>query len=165
MFAPNKPQLHVVNHLTGEPAEKETRNVLVESARIARGDILPLDKLSVTAFDAVIFPGGFGAAKNLSSFALDGASMTVDPEVASVLTQFHAARKPIGLCCIAPVLAARVLPGVSLTVGSEEEEGGVWPYAGTAKAIVAMGGTHVPKPVRAPFSPDRCVEQRYSALM
>ncbi len=92
---------------------------------------------------AVVFPGGFGAAKTLSDFASKGAECSVDADVARVLRDFHANRKVIGLCCIAPVLAAKVIPGVSVTVGGESGE--LWPYAGTAAAIKAMGATHVPR--------------------
>lgn len=142
-FAPDLPQADVVNHATGQPTG-ETRNQLVESARIARGDIAPLARLDVDAFDAVVFPGGFGAAKNLCTFAKDGENCAVVPDVARVIKGFHAAGKPIGLCCIAPVLAARVLgtkmggPGCMVTIGTDE---------GTASAIAKMGSTNVGKGV------------------
>uniref|UniRef100_UPI00358E0388 putative glutamine amidotransferase-like class 1 domain-containing protein 3B, mitochondrial isoform X3 n=1 Tax=Myxine glutinosa TaxID=7769 RepID=UPI00358E0388 len=96
IFAPNIPQMHVVDHTKGQPVEGETRNVLVESARIARGNIDELKQLSVSEHDAVIFPGGFGAAKNLSSFAVDGPACKVEPEVERILKEFHKAQKPIG---------------------------------------------------------------------
>uniref|UniRef100_UPI003AAC937C glutamine amidotransferase-like class 1 domain-containing protein 3, mitochondrial isoform X2 n=1 Tax=Centroberyx gerrardi TaxID=166262 RepID=UPI003AAC937C len=115
MFAPDVSQMHVVDHSKGQPVE-ESRNVLSESARIARGNIADLAKLSVSNHDAIIFPGGFGAAKNL-------------------------------LCCISPVLVAKLLPGVEVTVGHEEEEGGKWPYAGTAQAIKSLGAKHCVKDV------------------
>lgn len=146
IFAPDIQQMHVIDHTKGEPTN-ESRNVLAESARIARGKISSLTSLTATDYDAVIFPGGFGAAKNLSSFATEGSKCTVHPEVERVLKEFHAAKRPIGLCCIAPVLAAKVIPGCEITVGQEEEEGGRWPYAGTAAAIREMGANHVPKNV------------------
>ncbi|XP_069800783.1 glutamine amidotransferase-like class 1 domain-containing protein 3, mitochondrial [Dendropsophus ebraccatus] len=146
LFAPDIPQMHVIDHSKGE-ASQESRNVLVESARIARGDITALSQLKAQNHDAVIFPGGFGAAKNLSSFAVDGESCSVLGDVQRVLQDFRQEKKPIGLCCIAPVLAAKVIPGVEVTVGQEEEQGGKWPYAGTAKAIQALGGKHRPKEV------------------
>ncbi|XP_070211905.1 glutamine amidotransferase-like class 1 domain-containing protein 3, mitochondrial [Littorina saxatilis] len=146
MFAPDIDQMHVVNHTKGEPMEPN-RNVLVESARIARGKIDALSKLQASGFDAVIFPGGFGAAKNLSTFAVDGTAMKVNPDVERVLKEFHGAKKPIGLCCIAPVLAAKVLPGCEVTVGSDQEERGKWPYAETAGAIGSMDSTHIKKDV------------------
>jgi enhancing lycopene biosynthesis protein 2 len=141
-FAPDKP-LTTIDHLKGEPAG-DTRNVLVESARIARGDIRPLTDLAVGDYDAVIFPGGFGAAKNLCDFATSGADCTVDPDVEQVVKAFHDAGKPVGMCCIAPVIAARVLgtrqggPGVSVTIGAD---------AGAAEAIGQMGSTNITKPV------------------
>ncbi|MCA9311694.1 MAG: isoprenoid biosynthesis glyoxalase ElbB [Phycisphaerales bacterium] len=142
-FAPDRPQMHVVNHATGQPEAGATRNVLVESARIARGEIAPLSSLKVEAFDAVFFPGGFGAAKNLCSFATEGAACSVEPEVARVITGFHEAGKPIGLCCIAPVLAAKVIPGCAVTIGQD---------AGVAGAIAAMGSRHVERPVTDAFT-------------
>lgn len=138
MFAPDENQMHVVNHLTGSPAEGQSRNVLVESARIARGNIKPLSQLSAGQFDAVVFPGGFGAAKNLSTFAVDGAKMKVNKDVERVLQDFHKAKKPIGLCCISPVLAANVIKGCQVTIGSDQ---------GTATAIEQMGAKHVNKNV------------------
>ncbi|XP_033003011.1 glutamine amidotransferase-like class 1 domain-containing protein 3A, mitochondrial [Lacerta agilis] len=142
MYAPDISQMHVIDHGKGQPAEGESRNVLAESARIARGKIADLAKLTAKDHDAVIFPGGFGAAKNLSTFAVDGKDCKVNGEVERVLKDFNKAGKPIGLCCISPVLAAKVLPGTEVTVGHEEEQGGKWPYAGTAGAIKAMGGKH-----------------------
>ncbi|XP_053312787.1 glutamine amidotransferase-like class 1 domain-containing protein 3, mitochondrial [Spea bombifrons] len=146
IFAPDVPQMHVIDHIKGQPTP-ETRNVLAESARIARGDITALSHLNASDHDAVIFPGGFGAAKNLSSYAVDGDSCRVHQDVERILKDFNKAKKPIGLCCIAPVLAAKVIPGVEVTVGQEEELGGKWPYAGTAKSIRALGGEHCPKEV------------------
>uniref|UniRef100_A0A8C6AL79 DJ-1/PfpI domain-containing protein n=1 Tax=Monodon monoceros TaxID=40151 RepID=A0A8C6AL79_MONMO len=118
------------------------RNVLTESARIARGNITDLAKLSAANHDAAVFPGGFGAAKNLSTFAVDGGDCKVNKDVERVLKEFHQAGKPIGLCCIAPVLAAKVLRRVEVTVGHEQEEGGRWPHAGTAQVIKALGAKH-----------------------
>ncbi|XP_056146011.1 LOW QUALITY PROTEIN: glutamine amidotransferase-like class 1 domain-containing protein 3, mitochondrial [Lampris incognitus] len=150
MFAPDVSQMHVIEHGKGQLAQKKfsflpTRNVLSESARIARGNITDLAKLSVTNHDAIIFPGGFGAAKNLSTFAVDGPDCTVNKDVERVVKDFHKAGNPIGLCCISPVLAAKTLPSVEVTVGHEEEEGGKWPYAGTAQAIKAVGAKHYVK--------------------
>ncbi|KAM9253172.1 glutamine amidotransferase-like class 1 domain-containing protein 3, mitochondrial isoform 1-T1 [Dugong dugon] len=147
IFAPDTSQMHVVDHTKGQPSEGDTRNVLTESARIARGKIADLAQLRAADHDAAIFPGGFGAAKNLSTFAVDGKDCKVNRDVERVLKEFHGAGKPIGLCCIAPVLAARVLHGVEVTVGHEQEEGGKWPYPGTAEAIRALGAKHCVKDV------------------
>lgn len=134
-FAPDKPQLHVINHLTGEVAENETRNVLVESARIARGDIKPVSECNSEEFDSLILPGGFGAAKNLCSFAVDGANSQPDAEVLAVCRAFAKAKKPAAYGCISPALAASVYAkGVKLTIGNDDE---------TAEAINAMGASHV----------------------
>ncbi len=118
IFAPNINQHHVINHITGEETN-ETRNVLVESARIARGNIKPLDKLNSNDFDAVIFPGGFGVAKNLCSFAFDGENCSVNPEIEKTIKKFHSKEKPIGAICISPVLIAKVLQNSKITIGTD----------------------------------------------
>ncbi|MBF0393609.1 MAG: isoprenoid biosynthesis glyoxalase ElbB [Alphaproteobacteria bacterium] len=133
-FAPDVQQHHVVDHLSGNETD-EVRNVLVESARIARGKIRDLAGFDAQRYDALIFPGGFGAAKNLSSFAADGPDATIQPDVEAAIRAMRAAGKPIGALCIAPVLLARVLGGVELTIGDD---------AGTASAIEQMGATHRP---------------------
>ncbi|GAB1610221.1 glutamine amidotransferase-like class 1 domain-containing protein 3A, mitochondrial isoform X1 [Argonauta hians] len=145
MFAPDIDQTYTINHLRGEPMEPK-RNVLLESARIARGKISDLSELKASAFDAVIFPGGFGAAKNLSSFAVDGPDMKVIADVERILKEFHEAKKPVGLCCIAPVLAAKVIPGCEVTVGSDKE-GDRWPYATATENISKLGAKHINKEV------------------
>ena len=136
IFAPRGPQHDVVDHLAARPVPGESRDMLVEAARIARGRIRDLAELRAADVDGVIFPGGFGAAKNLCSFAADGADCTVHPEAARVLREAHAARRPIGALCIAPVIVARVLgtaTGVRVTIGDD---------AGTAAAITRMGARH-----------------------
>eukprot|EP00051_Salpingoeca_urceolata_P035792 m.31354 g.31354 ORF g.31354 m.31354 type:complete len:268 (-) comp9724_c0_seq2:137-940(-) len=132
MFAPDMPQAEVINHTNGE--SEGSRNVLEESARIARGHVSPLEDLDCTKFDAIIFPGGFGAAKNLSDFAFQGTDMVVNEQVERVIKDFHEAGKPIGMCCIAPVLAAKCLPGCSVTMGSDQESAR-WPHAAVAGAV------------------------------
>lgn len=140
-FAPDIEQPQVVNHLTHQPAN-EKRNVLVESARIARGKIHALSALKASEFDAIFFPGGFGAAKNLCDFANAGHSCHVNPEVERVIRAFHASGKPIGMCCIAPVIAARIFgsagggPGCEVTVGAD---------AGASGEIAKMGSRNVVK--------------------
>lgn len=131
-FAPNVPQRHVVDHTTGKETG-DTRNVLVESARIARGKIKDLKEFRAADFDAVVFPGGFGAAKNLSSFAFDGPDCTVNPDVEAAVTAMRQAAKPIGALCIAPAIMAKVLGEVELTIGND---------AGTAAALGKMGARH-----------------------
>jgi len=138
-FAPDIDQLHVINHLTGEPVPGETRNVLVEAARIARGNIKNVAELDVGAYDALLVPGGFGAAKNLCDFAVAGADMTVQPDFLRIAREFHQAGKPIGLVCIAPVMAAAICgEGAACTIGND---------ADTAAAIEAMGSRHLECPV------------------
>ncbi len=132
-FAPNIAQLHVVDHLTGE-VSGETRNVLSESARIARGDVKDVRQLHAADFDALIIPGGFGAAKNLSDFAIAGAACCVQHDVLHAAREFVAAGKPIGLMCIAPALAAQIFGGqVTCTIGNDPD---------TAAALTQMGASH-----------------------
>ncbi len=126
--APDKEQAHVINHLEGAPAEGETRNVLVESARIARGAVVDLSKLETGDLDAVIFPGGFGAAKNLCSYAFDGPDLEVNPDAARVTLEMVRAAKPVGTVCIAPVMTAKVLAdsgfNVTVTIGNDADTAG-----------------------------------------
>jgi enhancing lycopene biosynthesis protein 2 len=118
IFAPNINQADVINHLTNEPTEQK-RNVLTEAARIARGDIHPIEDLSVNDFDGLILPGGFGAAKNLFTFAFDGLDFSVLPAIEKIILAFHTLGKPIGAMCISPVMIAKVLghKGVKITLG------------------------------------------------
>ena len=138
-YAPSTNQTKVVNHLNSNDS-KGTRSVMEESARIARGEISPLSELDLDDADCVIFPGGFGAALNLCSFAIDGPDCNIDPEVERVISEFHANGKPQGFICIAPVLAAKVLgsKGVSLTIGTCQD---------TAGAIESLGARHEIKKV------------------
>ena len=132
-FAPDINQAHVINHLTGEEMP-ETRNVLVEAARIARGNIKSLAEYKAKDFDAIVFPGGFGAAKNLCTFAFDGVECTVNKDVEKAIRETVVAEKPVGALCISPVLIAKVLGDVEVTIGNDE---------GTANAVETLGGTHV----------------------
>jgi len=132
IFAPDIEQHHVINHLKGEETT-EKRNVLVEAARIARGDIKALSDYRVQDFDALFIPGGFGAAKNLSSFAFDGANCTIEKETERAIIETHSAKKPIGALCITPALIAKVLKDVKVTIGQDKA---------TAEAIEQMGSTH-----------------------
>ncbi|CCG41790.1 isoprenoid biosynthesis glyoxalase ElbB [Magnetospirillum molischianum] len=133
-YAPDRDQLHVVNHRTGTVVPDETRNVLVESARIARGTITDLAEFDPEECDALILPGGFGAAKNLCGFAIDGPGCAVDAPTERAIRLMLAAKKPIGALCIAPALLARVIgDGIDVTIGND---------SGTAAAIDAMGAHH-----------------------
>lgn len=137
-FAPDKSQADVINHLTGEPMA-ETRNVLIEAARIARGAVQPLAQADASTLDALIVPGGFGAAKNLSTFASEGAECLVDPDLKRLAQAMHAAGKPLGFICIAPAMLPRIFDfPLRLTIGTDID---------TAEIVEDMGGEHVPCPV------------------
>jgi enhancing lycopene biosynthesis protein 2 len=131
-MAPDIAQYDVVNHISGR-ATGEQRQVLIEAARIARGYIRDIKQVSESELDALILPGGMGAAKNLCDFALKGEDCTVNPEVARLIREMHQAGKPIGFICIAPVIAAKVL-GARVTIGTDRA---------TAAAVERMGGSHV----------------------
>ncbi len=131
--APDVQQAATVDHST-EKSETTARNALKEGARIARGNIRPLSDLRPEDYDAVLFPGGFGAALTLCSFASDGPECSVNPEVRNLIDNALLARKPIAAMCIAPVILARTIPGARLTIGSNPE---------TAAAINSMGAVHV----------------------
>jgi enhancing lycopene biosynthesis protein 2 len=132
IFAPDIPQHHVINHLTGKEMP-ETRNVLVESARIARGRIKPLSSFDGQSVDAIIFPGGFGVAKNLCTFAFEGAGCEVNADVAYAIREMDRLGKPIGALCISPVIVAKLLGNVELTIGDDPV---------TAAAVEIMGARH-----------------------
>lgn len=134
-FAPDIDQAHVINHRTGEEMP-ESRNVLTEAARISRGDIAPVTDLKAAHFDALILPGGFGAAKNLSDFAFKGADATVQKDVAVALKDFAQAQKPVGYICISPALIPLIYgAGAKATIGTDKD---------TEAAILQMGGEHCP---------------------
>ncbi len=138
-MAPNIPQKEVINHLNGEKMN-ETRNVLVEAARIARGNIKDINEVSADDIDALIMPGGYGVAKNFSNFLEKGAEADVIPEVKRLLVEMFQKGKPIGAVCISPVIVASALreAKAKLTIGSDEQ---------VAKAIEAMGQQHLVCPV------------------
>jgi enhancing lycopene biosynthesis protein 2 len=134
--APDVPQHHVINHRTGQPVPGESRNVLTESARIARGNLIPLSQLDVANVDALIVPGGFGAAKNLCTFAVDGGNFRVDPDLARVLQAAHKLGKPLGFICIAPAIAAKLF-------GAEKPEFTIGNDLNTARTLESFGGRHL----------------------
>ena len=138
-MAPDMEQMHVVNHLKGEVSEGESRNVLVEAARIARTQIIDIAVANPGEYDAVIFPGGFGAAKNLSDFAVKGPASTVQSDVLQFARAFAETGKPMGFVCIAPAMIPHIYGAdAKLTIGSD---------ADTAAAINEMGGMHINCPV------------------
>jgi enhancing lycopene biosynthesis protein 2 len=142
-MAPNIDQMHVVNHLTGKPVEGETRNVLVESARIARGEIEDISRVDFNSIDALIFPGGFGAAKNLCNFAVAGENCEVNPHVADLVRAMVKAGKPVGAMCISPAMIAGIFKNdrditPELTIGTDTE---------TGSKLESMGARHEKKNV------------------
>jgi enhancing lycopene biosynthesis protein 2 len=138
VMAPNIDQLHVINHATGEEMD-DSRNVLIESARISRGNIEDIAGITSKDLDALIFPGGFGVAKNLSDYVMAGMECSVNPDVLRLSREVHNDGKPIGVICIAPAIMAKILAGdTELTIGFDEQ---------TASDINAMGAKHVLCPV------------------
>ncbi|NUY57053.1 isoprenoid biosynthesis glyoxalase ElbB [Salinivibrio sp. EAGSL] len=149
-FAPDIDQHHVIDHRTGEPMN-ETRNVLTEASRIVRGEILPLTDLNVDDFDALLVPGGFGAAKNLSDFAYNGDPVQVHQDMFAVCQAFMRAEKPAGYMCIAPIMIPQIYPkGLKGTIGNEPD---------IAAAFNRMGGEHIDCPVS-----DYVLDQRHHLL-
>ncbi|HDR46248.1 MAG TPA: isoprenoid biosynthesis glyoxalase ElbB [Geoalkalibacter subterraneus] len=139
-MAPDMEQMHVVNHLTGEPAEGETRNVLIEAARIARGNIKNIADVTADQLDGLFMPGGFGVAKNLCDFAVKGPDCTVHPEVSRLVNEIVAAKKPLAAVCISPALISKALGDQKpkLTIGND---------ADVAGGLEKMGAQHVQCPV------------------
>lgn len=135
-ISPDEDQLHVINHTTGEVAQ-ETRNILVESARIARGEITSIKEVNISELDGLFFPGGFGAAKNLCNFAVKGPDCEVNPFVENLVNTVMESKKPVAAVCIAPALIAKITGKkglkVELTIGSDPD---------TAAAIEKMGAKH-----------------------
>jgi len=142
-IAPNMDQAHVINHLTGEVAGGEKRNVLVESARIARGNVVDIATVKPEQLSALVIPGGFGAAKNLCNFAFVGEECVVNAEVKKLIQAMALARKPIAAICIAPTVLTKALSEVGIkptvTIGTDKV---------TAAKIGMMGGIHENQPVR-----------------
>ena len=137
LMAPNIDQLHVINHATGDEMD-DSRNVLVESARIARGNIKDIAEITSDDLDALIFPGGFGVAKNLSDYAMAGAECSINPDVQRLSNEVHNDGKPIGVICIAPAMMAKIFgeqgASANMTIGFDEA---------TSKDIESMGCVHV----------------------
>lgn len=137
-FAPDKTQTDVINHLNGE-AMAGSRNALIEAARITRGEIQPLASAQAEDLDALIVPGGFGAAKNLSNFASQGAECRVDNDLIALAQAMHRAGKPLGFMCIAPAMLPKIFNfPLRITIGTDID---------TGEVLEAMGAEHVPCPV------------------
>jgi len=136
MMAPDTEQMDVVNHLTNKPVPGEKRNILIESARIARGDIQDIKNVTASELDGLIIPGGSGAMKNLCNFAVKGMEMEVYPDLEKLLKEMHSQSKPLGFICIAPMIAAKVFgyEHPKLTLGNN---------SGAAQQIEAFGAQHV----------------------
>ena len=141
LMAPNIDQMHVINHYTGQEME-DYRNVLVESSRIARGEIKDMAEVSGNDLDALIIPGGFGVAKNLCDYAMAGPECSVNPDVYRLIAELRLMNKPIGAICIAPVMMAKILgeqeESANMTIGYDET---------TSTDIISMGSKHVDCPV------------------
>jgi len=135
-IAPDKEQLHVINHVSSEEMDTK-RNILVESARISRGKIAALSSVSADELSGLILPGGFGAAKNLIDYAVKGRDCTIDPDVKRIICEMVDDRKPVGAMCIAPVVLAVALRDRSLkpilTIGTDES---------TASDVEFFGAEH-----------------------
>tara|TARA_A100001011_G_scaffold388193_2_gene467337 strand:- start:867 stop:1526 length:660 start_codon:yes stop_codon:yes gene_type:complete len=133
IFSLETDQTEVVAHASQETKEDETRNCLIESARIARGPVKPLAELQIDAYSLLLIPGGFGVAKNFCDFAYKGPGLTVQPEIRSVLKAFHTAQKPIVCLCIAPILLAKCFPGCTVTMGES---------ADMTEVVASLGSTN-----------------------
>ncbi|PHM36096.1 isoprenoid biosynthesis glyoxalase ElbB [Xenorhabdus innexi] len=137
-FSPSESQHHVINHLNGEE-KQEIRHIMEESARITRGNIQPLSEINTDTLDALIVPGGFGAAKNLSNFAFKGFECEINKQFLSIVRNMHKKGKPMGFMCIAPVMVPKILgKPIKVTVGNDPE---------TVSQIEKMGGIHIECPV------------------
>lgn len=133
-FSLDQAQDHVTNHLTEETVSKETRNMMVESARIARGNVRKLEEINVSEFDALIIPGGNGVAYNLFNIAIKGKDYTVNSQVKKTCLEFSKHSKPVGFICIAPAMIPGIYgPGVELTIGNDK---------GTADLLSSLGAKH-----------------------
>eukprot|EP00591_Stephanopyxis_turris_P002720 CAMPEP_0195522906 /NCGR_PEP_ID=MMETSP0794_2-20130614/21528_1 /TAXON_ID=515487 /ORGANISM="Stephanopyxis turris, Strain CCMP 815" /LENGTH=231 /DNA_ID=CAMNT_0040652773 /DNA_START=45 /DNA_END=740 /DNA_ORIENTATION=- len=141
-FAPNKNQVHTVDHTKGTASEDPARNVMVESARIVRGAIKDVSEFDVSKYDALVIPGGFGAMKNLCTYAIDGADKyEIDAGVKKMIEDSLSSKTVVGLSCVAPMLLPKVKEGLKFTVG--KSKGDDFPYAGTCGDATKLGAKHV----------------------
>lgn len=166
ILAPNKEQAHVVNHQEGTPSEGAIRNVMEESARIARGPVTALDQAHASDFDAVLMPGGFGAAKNLCTWAFEGAACTVDADVERFLKAIHDQGSWIGACCIAPVILAKIFgdEGVEVTIGQGDAEHAEVEKTGAKHIKMNVNGVHRDPARRVITTPAYMEAQRIAEL-
>ncbi|MGB5685321.1 MAG: isoprenoid biosynthesis glyoxalase ElbB [Candidatus Electrothrix sp.] len=162
-FAPNIMQHHVLNHINGQEMD-EQRNVLIESARIARGKIEDLALFDTTAVDALVIPGGVGAAKNLCTYAFDGPQCKVDKDVEQAVKAMYQAGKPIGALCIAPVLLARILGEITLTIGQDEKTEEHLRLLGASHRSTLHGGITVDQENKIVSSPCYMLDSRVDQI-
>ena len=167
-MAPNIEQMHVINHLTGEEIPGEQRNVLIEAARIARGDIKDISQVKADDLDALIFPGGFGAAKNLCTMAVKGEDAEVNPEVSRLVRDFQARQKPQAAVCIAPAMYAKIFEGESasptLTIGNDKDWSEKIKNLGSKHQDCAVGGIVMDKENKIITSPAYMLGQSISEV-
>lgn len=162
-MAPNMEQHHVINHLTEQEMNQESRNVLVESARIARGDILDLSEAQPENYDACVLPGGFGAAKNLCTFATEGAQMSVNKEVTRFIEGMRKQNKPIGFLCISPAMISKFYPkGVKMTLGNDQSMAQTMESLGCQHIECAVDDVVVDEANKVVTSPAYLLAQRIS---
>ena len=141
-FAPDKDMAHTVDHTKGEASEDPVRNVMVESSRISRGSIKDLSEFDVSRYNGLVIPGGFGAAKNLCTYAIDGVdNYDIDDGVRKMILDCIESRTVIGLACISPMLLPKVMNGIKFTVGKSEGE--EFPHAGTVADAIKLGANHI----------------------
>ena len=166
VLAPDTDQAHVINHQAGQPEATETRSVLKESARVARGPVTALDQAQCSDFDAVLMPGGFGAAKNLCTWAFDGANCSVNPDVEAFLRGMHAQGSWIGACCIAPVIVAKIFgeQGVEVTIGQGDAEHAEVEKTGAKHIKMNVRGVHRDATMRVLTTPAYMEAQRIAEL-
>lgn len=143
-FAPNRSFHHVIDHAADQIVESENRNMLVESARIARGNVLPLQELAEDDYDVICFAGGFGVAKNFCNFASEGKNAVLENDVKDILFRFIRAHKIVSALCISPILLALAakelqLKDAKITLGDGSSE--------AAEIVQTWGITHEPKKV------------------
>lgn len=151
-FSIDEPQHHVTDHNSKSVDNNTIRNMLIESARIARGDIKNISELLVDQYDALIIPGGFGVAHNFCDFAIKGKDFSVRSDIARICLEFTKAEKPVGFICIAPVMIAKIYCGfnVKMTIGNDTQ---------VADIITSMGMKHVNTMVD-----EICIDEKYKIV-